>query len=266
MQNLKTKKSKMKKLISILCLLASLNVSSQSVSTMVKSATTFTNSTAVTATLQVNAASENISIQAIATKSTGTVAGTVALSVSLDGTNYISLTSNTLALTDVTTNTAIFPLTNSNYLFYKLTFTGTGTMVATPAGYVYSSGTTNKHVVSNMLSPYSAVKDTTDDTGTSYITLGVQKWYNTVTIQSVVTKISGTVAGTVTLQGSIDGTNYVTVNSSYADVTSYSPTDVATSTKLFVVTGSPYRYYRLSYTGAGTMSASHRGYVLPNLK
>lgn len=268
MQNLKNKKSKMKKLISILCLLAALNVSSQAVSTMVKSATTMTNSTAVTATLQTNSVAENISIQAVVTKSTGTIAGSVTVSASLDGTNYVALpvATSTLALTDVTTNTAVFNYTNNNYLFYKVTFTGSGTLVATPSASLYSSGLSNKHAVSNMISNVSLTSDTTANTGTSYVGLGVQKWYNTVTIQSVVTKISGTVAGTVTLQGSIDGTNYVTVNSSYADVTSYSPTDVATSSKLFVVTGSPYRYYRLSYTGAGTMSASHRGYVLPNLK
>lgn len=236
----------------------------QVVTAMVKSATTMTNSTAVTATLNTNYVCENISIQAVVTKSTGTVGGTVAVSASLDGTNYVSLTTSTLALTDQATNTAIFPFTKNNYLYYKVTFTGTGTMVATPSASVFSSGLSNKHVVSNMISNVSLTSDTTTNTATSYVGLGVSNWYNTVTIQSVVTKISGTVAGTVTLQGSIDGTNYVTVSSSYADVTSYSPTDVATSSKIFIVTGSPYRYYRLSYTGAGTMSASHKGYVLPN--
>lgn len=257
----------MKKLISILCLLAALNVSSQAVSTMVKSATTMTNSTAVTATLQTQSVCENVSIQAVVTKSTGTIAGSVTVSASLDGTNYVALpvATSTLELTDVTTNTAIFNYTNNNYLFYKVTFTGSGTLVATPSASLFSSGLRNKHSVNNMLAG-SATSQTTTNTSASTLSLSVSNWYNTVTIQSVVTKISGTVAGTVTLQGSIDGTNYVTVNSSYADVTSYSPTDVATSSKLFVVTGSPYRYYRLSYTGAGTMSASHRGYVLPNLK
>lgn len=257
----------MKKVLSIVCLFLLVGYSNaQIVTVMTKSAVTMTNSTAVTATLQTNAVAENISIQAVVTKSTGTVAGTVQVSASLDGTNYVNLTASTstLALTDDATNTGIFNYTNNNYLYYKLTFTGTGTMVATPSASVFSSGLSNKHVVSNMLSPYSAISDTTTNTATSYVTLPVSNWYNTVTIQSVVTKISGTVAGTVTLQGSIDGTNYVTVNSSYVNVTSYSPTDIATSSKLFVVTGSPYRYYRLSYTGAGTMSASHRGYVLPN--
>jgi len=158
----------------------------------------------------------------------------------------------------------VFPLSKNPYLYYKLTFTGSGTMVGTPNGYLFSSGLSNKHVVSNMLSPYSAISDTTTNSANSYVSLGVTNWYNTVTIQSVITKISGTVGGTCTLQGSIDGTNFVTVSSAYADVTSYTPTDQTTNSKLFIVTGSPYRYYRLSYTGTGTMSASHRGYVLPN--
>lgn len=256
----------MKNLLSIIFLLAfSVGLNAQAVQVMTKSATTMTNSTAVTATLQTNATSENVSIQAVVTKSTGTVAGTVAVSASLDGTNYVALTaaSNTLALTDQTTNTAIFPQTKNNYLYYKVTFTGAGTMVATPSASLLTAGSSNKHVVQNMVNS-SATTQTTTNTGTSYLSLPLSLWYNTVTIQSVVTKVSGTVAGTVTLQGSIDGTNYVIVSSSYADVTSYSPTDVATSSKLFVVTGSPYKYYRLSYAGAGTMVATHRGYVLPN--
>jgi hypothetical protein len=68
------------------------------------------------------------------------------------------------------------------------------------------------------------------------------------------------------LQGSIDGTNYSTVSTSYANASSYTVTNAATNTYIFEVTGSPYRYYRLSYTGAGTMSCSHRGYLMPNKK
>lgn len=257
----------MKKLLSIVCLFLLVGYSNaQVVTAMVKSAVTMTNSTAVTATLNTNYVTENLSIQAVVTKSTGTIAGTVQVAASLDGTNYVDLaaTTSTLTLTDVATNTAVFNYTKNNYLYYRVSFTGAGTMVATPSASVFSSGLTNKHVVRNLLSNVSLTSDTTTNTGVSFVGIGVTEWYNTVTIQSVVTKISGTVAGTVTLQGSIDGTNYVTVNSSFADVTSYSPTNVATSSKLFVVTGSPYRYYRLSYTGAGTMAASHRGYILPN--
>lgn len=256
----------MKKLFTLFALFLFVGISNaQVVTTMSLSASHFTNTTAVTATLQTDYVTENISLQAVVTKSTGTVAGYVSLAVSIDGTNYVTQ-NDSLALTDVATQSKIWELTNNNYKFYKLIFQGSGTMDAVPVGKLFSSGLSNKHVVSNMLSPFSSVSDTTTNTAESYVTLPIQNWYNTISIQSVVTKISGTVAGTVTLQGSLDGTNYVTVDSNYATVVSYSPTNVATSTKLFVVTGSPYRYYRLSYTGAGTMSASHRGYVLPNKK
>ncbi|MES2382464.1 MAG: hypothetical protein V4538_15560 [Bacteroidota bacterium] len=254
----------MKKILAISCIL-SFGLNAQSVSTMIKSAVTMTNSTATTATLQTIVAHQNVCLQAVVTKSTGTIAGTVTVAGSIDGTNYITF-GDSAYLADVTTNTHLWALTNNDYLYYKMTFLGTGTMVATPVGKVYTNGSGSNHYVTNMLSPFSAVKDTTDNTSTSYVSLEVTKWYDDIAIQSVVTKISGTVAGTVTLQGSLDGTNYNTVNSSYANVTSYVPTNVTANTKIFVVTGSPYRYYRLSYAGAGTMSASHRGYVLPNKK
>lgn len=260
----KREKEIMKKLLSILCLLT-FGLNAQVVSTMVLSATHFTNTTAVTATLQTNVCAENISIQAIATKSTGTVAGSVTVSGSVDGTNYVNQP-DTFGLTDITTNAHIFEYTDNKFLYWKVTFLGIGTMDAVPAAYLFSSGLGNKHIAVNMLSPFSAVKDTTTNTAESYVTIPVGQWYDNITIQSVVTKISGTVAGTVTLQGSIDGTNYQTVDSNYANSTSYVPTNVTTNTFMFVVTGSPYRYYRLSYTGAGTMSASHRGYLLPNKK
>lgn len=253
----------MKKLLTLFCLLGAF--CNAQVLTMAVSASNFTNTTAVTATVQVNSASENISIQAIATKSTGTISGTISISASIDGANYVGLV-DSLALTDVATQSFIWELTNNNYKYYKVTFQGAGTMNAVPSAYLYSSGASNSRSALNMLSPFSAVSDTTDNTAVSYVTLGLSNWYNTVSIQSVVTKISGTVAGTVTLQGSVDGSNYKTVDSNFANVTSYSPTNVATSTKIFIVTGAPYRYYRLSYAGAGTMSASHRGYVLPNKK
>lgn len=254
----------MKKLLIISFLVSLLSVTAQTVSLMPKSAITMTNSTAVTATVQTSLAYENISIQAVVTKSTGTVAGTISVSASVDGTNYVSLTTSTLALTDVATNSVIFPYTKNNYQYWRVTFAGTGTMVATPNAYILANGGGAKRTAFPMLSNVGLSSDTTANTGTSHLTLPVTQWYNTMTIQSVITKISGTVGGTVLLQGSNDGTNYNTVSSTYADVVSYVPTDQATNTKIFVITGSPYRYYRVSYTGTGTMSASHKAYLLPN--
>ena len=74
----------------------------------------------------------------------------------------------------------------------------------------------------------------------------------------------GTAGGTVTLQGSNDGVNFVTVSSSYSSSRTLSVSNVTTSTAIFVVTSNPYKYYRLSYTGTGTMSCKLQGYFSAN--
>jgi hypothetical protein len=115
-----------------------------------------------------------------------------------------------------------------------------------------------------MTQAYGSTSDTIANSATGYVGITVNNYYKEVSFQAVVTKISGTVGGTVTLQGSNDGTNYVTVSASYSDVQTLTPTNQATNSKLFTVTGSPYKYYRLSYTGTGTMSATIKGYCVPN--
>ena len=71
-----------------------------------------------------------------------------------------------------------------------------------------------------------------------------------VTLQVVITKISGTVGGTVTCQGSLDGTNFVTIGSAAT------ATDVASQTFSFLVKPTDYPYYQIKYVGTGTMAAS----------
>lgn len=100
--------------------------------------------------------------------------------------------------------------------------------------------------------------DTVSNTGTETWTLKVPGFQKVVSVQWVATKISGTVAGSVVFQGSLDGTNWDTV----LLVPAYSPTDVATQTKIFTHDDSKYLYYRVQWTGAGTMSASARCYLL----
>lgn len=256
----------MKKLFTLLSLFAFIGFKAQVVTSMSLSATHFTNTTAQTATLQTDYVTENISLQAVVTKSTGTVDGYVSLAVSLDGTNYVTQ-NDSLNLADEDVQTKVWELTNNNYKFYKLIFQGAGTMDAEiTSAKLFSSGLTNKHVISNMYVIPGTYSVTQTNTLPTWLYLPVQNWYNTITFQHVVTKVSGTVAGTVTLQGSLDNENFVTVDSNYATVTSYNPTNVATQSKIFVITGAPYRYYRIQYDGAGTMVATHRCYVLPNKK
>ena len=78
------------------------------------------------------------------------------------------------------------------------------------------------------------------------------------TIVYTFTKLTGTVAGSATLQGSIDGVNFVTV----AGTSAYTVTDVASQTASFVVDKKPYLYWRVSTTGSGTSTYTVKGNTL----
>jgi len=99
-------------------------------------------------------------------------------------------------------------------------------------------------------SPSHAVTDTVAGNTVKYQYTGAAiVALSDLTVQYVVTKISGTVAGTILLQGSLDNVNFVTVGSAVT------PTDVGVQTGSFAVPLHPYLFYRISYAGAGTMSA-----------
>ena len=103
------------------------------------------------------------------------------------------------------------------------------------------------------------------NTGTAACSLKVQSAYHTVSVQAVFTKTSGTLAGTATLQGSIDGVTWETVPVSLVagGASTYTVTDLASQGKTFVITGSPFLYYKISWTGTGTMVGTVAGFVLP---
>lgn len=91
-------------------------------------------------------------------------------------------------------------------------------------------------------------------TNTSTVTLTSEKLdtdFRNVTIQALITKTSGTVAGTVKLQGSSDATNWYDFTSP-ATITA---TDTATQIIVFQLTDKIFPYYRVSWTGTGTMVA-----------
>ena len=90
------------------------------------------------------------------------------------------------------------------------------------------------------------VTDTVVNTATVNLTLTVRGKYQSGVIQVVNTKVDGTVAGNSLLQASVDGTNYVTLDT-------LTNTNVATNTKIFVLTNPAYPYYRISNTGTGTV-------------
>lgn len=102
-----------------------------------------------------------------------------------------------------------------------------------------------------------AGSDTITNSATVNVTQTLASPYDVASFQAVVTKVDGTVAGTVLLQGSNDGTNYVDISTDTLTLT-----DVATQSYLWSVTDAPYKYYRLKGTGSGTMNAILAGFAV----
>lgn len=105
--------------------------------------------------------------------------------------------------------------------------------------------------VGDMLStPTHAATDTITNATPKY-QYGIVNGSNVhVTMQATLTKISGTVAGTVKPQGSVDGVSYTDI----AGITAFTLTDVASQTCSFVIAPSSYQYYRIAVTPSGTQS------------
>lgn len=260
----------MKKLILLLLTVFTLNASASSVTNLYSSygssslIDTVTNTGTGYLEVTVNGVYQQLSFQVVITEISGTTDGNVILQGSVDGTNFVSIGADTLDAADVASQSHVFICDNAKYLKYRVSWTGTGTMSASFTAKLFAQpGRSRTHVVSNLLDAAGLEDDTIANTATGYVTKTVPNYWEYVAIQAVVTKLSGTAGGTVTLQGSIDGTNYVTVKAAYLNGTAtLSVSNVTTNTKIFVVTGSPYKYYRLSYTGSGTMSCKLNGYIL----
>lgn len=93
--------------------------------------------------------------------------------------------------------------------------------------------------------------DTLTNADTVYISLPTATGgYYAVGIQAVVSKVSGTVAGTAIIQGSLDGTNYVDIGT---DTLTF--TNVTTNTKVWAITPSVYQYHRVKFLSSGTVVA-----------
>lgn len=115
-----------------------------------------------------------------------------------------------------------------------------------------------------MASSYSGVYiDTVTNTGSGYVQIKFDQTYSYISIQPELTKISGTLTSNsnVKLQGSVDGVNYVDIAGDTMTVTNVSTAISKVWTKT-AATGNPYYWYRVSYTGVGTMSAALKAKIL----
>lgn len=239
--------------------------------TMTGSPATVTNAVATSVKQKVSRASQSVTIQFVLTKTSGTIAGKATVQGSLDDVNYVNLDS--LTLSNVTTNTKISTFSGNPYLYYRVLVVGSGTMAGTLNGYILTNSLGGTASASVLKSTYNLALDTVTNTGTKTLTGRITLPYKTVSVGITVTKVSGTLAGTVTLQGSIDGVNYATVPTAYIEtVTSQAPytvtgaatftvPDYSAPTKIFTINGSRFIYYRLSYTGSGTMVGTIKGYL-----
>lgn len=92
------------------------------------SADSLTNADTVSKVITLTAGYSGIIIQPIVSKVSGTSAGTVVLYESLDGTNYKS-TGDTLSLTNVAAQSALWHKTSPVPVYYKVTGISSGTVV-----------------------------------------------------------------------------------------------------------------------------------------
>lgn len=128
---------------------------------------------------------------------------------------------------------------------------------------------------------YGLTVDTVDNTEAIVKYSKVTQSHTAISMQAVITKISGTVGGTVIPVASNDGVNWVnisrasiaanTLRPAYKDT--LTPANQTTNTKLWVFSNAtavdgqtpgygPYLYYGIQYTGTGTMSAKFQGYII----
>lgn len=96
--------------------------------------------------------------------------------------------------------------------------------------------------------PTHSVNDTLTNAATLNQYLRLDGYLETITIQSNFTRLSGTLAGTVGLYGSVDGTGYTLIDT----VTTL--TNVATKLFTWKIHPTYYRYHKLVFIGSGTES------------
>ena len=104
-----------------------------------------------------------------------------------------------------------------------------------------------------MLHTTGNVKDSITNTGVDTLHYTLTQSYNVVSLQPIVTKSSGTMAGKSYLYSSVDGSNYVLIDS----VTN---ANVTTNTSIWNKTSAA-RYWQIITNGATTVTALVKAYI-----
>lgn len=115
------------------------------------------------------------------------------------------------------------------------------------------------------LSRYSKTLDTVTNTGSKNLTTGrIAGAGQTVTIGIATVNLTGTQAGVARLYGSLDNIHFTRVRSAllHGQGVDSLKIDVNTLNYHWVVDNSPFTYYQLQITGAGTVTFTTQGYFV----
>lgn len=96
-------------------------------------ADTLSNADTIVKNIDIPAGLSGVILQPVITRVSGTAAGKIVLSQSIDGANFIATDSVTLS--NAVTNTAFITKTAPNALYYRITFISSGTTVLWPRLY-----------------------------------------------------------------------------------------------------------------------------------
>lgn len=111
-----------------------------------------------------------------------------------------------------------------------------------------------------LVSPvYGNPSDTVTNTAANYLYVKITGYRETVTITTNLTKISGTLGGTLVPIGSNDGVNFYDISQKSSDTVTVA--NVAAQGKAYVC-AKGFQYYGVRWTGTGTMSGSFTGTLI----
>jgi hypothetical protein len=124
-------------------------------------------------------------------------------------------------------------------------------------GIVAFTSQTFNPIQAQIVTTVKATKDTLTNADTAYVNFSVTNLAKSV--EAHVTKVSGTVAGKVYFQATVDGTNYTTIDS-------LTLADQSVNYKVFPLHASngrlTYATYRFSIYESGTCKSAPKGYLL----
>lgn len=125
---------------------------------------------------------------------------------------------------------------------------------------MYNGGTT--YSLANVNSN-AVLSDTVTNTGSGALTCRRLVGAGAIGIQVNVTKVSGTVGGTITIKGSLDGTNFVALNTEETQTALATKTAAdASGSYHWRLTRNQCAYYQVSWTGTGTMVATFTAQII----